>query len=76
MSAQNYMAPASVGRLQQRALTVGVLGLAVMMFGAFASPAQFFRSYLVGYLFALGVTLGCLGPVSYTHMTLPTICSV
>jgi len=69
MSAQNYMAPASVGRLQQRALTVGVLGLALMMFGASASPAQFFRSYLVGYLFALGVTLGCLGLLMLQHLT-------
>jgi hypothetical protein len=69
MSAQNYMAPASVGRLQQRALTVGILGLAVMMFGASASPAQFFRSYLVGYLFALGVTLGCLGLLMLQHLT-------
>ena len=69
MSAQNYMAPASVGRLQQRALTVGILGLALMMFGAAASPAQFFRSYLVGYLFALGVTLGCLGLLMLQHLT-------
>ena len=69
MSAQNYMAPASVGRLQQRALTVGILGLALMMFGAPASPAQFFRSYLVGYLFALGVTLGCLGLLMLQHLT-------
>lgn len=69
MSAQNYMAPASVGRLQQRALTVGILGLAVTMFGASASPAQFFRSYLVGYLFALGVTLGCLGLLMLQHLT-------
>lgn len=69
MSAQNYMAPASVGRLQQRALTVGILGLALMMFGASASPAQFFRSYLVGYLFALGVTLGCLGLLMLQHLT-------
>ncbi len=69
MSAQNYMAPASVGRLQQRALTVGILGLALLMFGASASPAQFFRSYLVGYLFALGVTLGCLGLLMLQHLT-------
>src|SRR5713101_7444662 len=69
MSEQNYMAPASVGRLQQRALTVGILGLALMMFGASASPAQFFRSYLVGYLFALGVTLGCLGLLMLQHLT-------
>src|SRR5712691_4497482 len=63
------MAPASDGRLQQRALTVGILGLALMMFGASSSSAQFFRSYLVGYLFALGVTLGCLGLLMLQHLT-------
>ena len=69
MNSQNYMAPASVGRIQQRALLAGVAGLAAIAFGAFSSPAQFFRSYLVGYLFALGVTLGCLGLLMLQHLT-------
>ena len=27
-------------------------------------------------LFGIGITLGAYQPVSYTHLTLPTICSV
>ena len=69
MNAQNYTAPASVDRLQQRALRVGVLGLVVCAFGAFGDPDQFFRSYLLGYLLTLGLTLGCLGLVMLQHMT-------
>jgi hypothetical protein len=69
MTAQTYMPPASVGRVQQRALLIGIVGLAVTAFGGASSPAQFFRSYLVGYLFVLGVTLGCLGLLMLQHLT-------
>lgn len=69
MTAQTYPAPESVSRFQQRALLVGVLGLAACAVGAFINPDQFFRSYLLGYLLTLGVTLGCLGLVMLQHMT-------
>ncbi len=69
MSAQSYMAPASVGRVQQRAMIAGVIGLGITAFGGVSSPAQFFRSYLVGFLFVLGVTLGCLGLLMLQHLT-------
>src|SRR5437870_6340494 len=69
MSAQNYMAPENIGRVQQGALLVGILGLTACAFGAFISPDQFLRSYLLAYLLALGVTLGSLGLVMLQHMT-------
>ncbi len=69
MNGQTYLAPPSVGRIQARALLVGILGLALCAYGAFTDPLQFFRSYLVGYLFALGAALGCLGIVMLQHLT-------
>ena len=69
MTPRTYVAPESVSRLRQRALLVGVLGLAVCAFGAFVDPDQFFRSYLLGYLLSLGVTLGCLGLVMLQYLT-------
>lgn len=69
MNAQDYKAPASVGRLQQRALLVGAAALIVTALGASTSPAQFFRSYLVAYLFALGIALGSLGLLMLQHLT-------
>jgi hypothetical protein len=69
MNAQNYTAPPSVSRLQQRAMLVGVIALTLAMIGAFRNPAQFFRSYLVGYLFALGIALGSLGLVMLQHLS-------
>jgi hypothetical protein len=48
-------------RLQRAALAIGFIGLAFCGVGAFFSAEQFFQSYLVAYLFWLGVPLGCLG---------------
>lgn len=69
MSRQNYTAPPSVSRLQQRALIIGVIALALTMLGAFMNPAQFFRSYLTGYLLVLGIALGSLGLVMLQHLS-------
>ncbi len=69
MTAQDYRAPESAGRLSQRALVVGVAGLLLCAVGAFTNPEQFFRSYLIGYLLSLGIALGCLGLLMLQHMT-------
>ena len=46
---------------QWRALAVGRRrAFACVVLGALVSPEQFFRSYLVGYVFWTGVALGCL----------------
>ncbi len=42
------------------ALAVGVAGLALCGVGVFFDPAQFFFSYLVGFVFWTGLSLGCL----------------
>jgi hypothetical protein len=45
---------------QRRLLTAGAAGTAVSAIGFFPSPAQFLQSYLMAYMFVLGITLGCL----------------
>ncbi len=69
MTAQDYMAPDSVGRLQQRALIAGLIGVLLCIVGFFRSPDQFFQSYLVAFLFVLGLSLGSLGLLMLQHMT-------
>jgi hypothetical protein len=69
MTAQDYRAPDSIGRLQQRALIAGVIGTILCVIGFFRSPDQFFQSYLVAFLFVLGLSLGSLGLVMLQHMT-------
>jgi hypothetical protein len=69
MSAQEYKAPESVGRLEKRALVVGVLGLIVSIVGWITKPEDFFRSYLVAFLVVLGLSLGSLGLLMLQHLT-------
>src|SRR2546423_424288 len=48
--------------IQRNALIAGIVGIVLLVAGIFInSPAEFFRAYLYGYLFWLGITLGSLG---------------
>jgi hypothetical protein len=69
MSNASYTAPPVVDRIQQRSLVIGVAGLVLLAIGAIISREQFFRSYLIGYMFWLGITLGCLAIVMLQHLT-------
>ncbi|HLZ52006.1 MAG TPA: hypothetical protein VKP61_14765 [Candidatus Acidoferrum sp.] len=73
MTAQDYMAPESVGRLQQRALGAGIAGLVACAICFFLYGDkygdQFFRSYLIAFLFVLGLSLGSLGLLMLQHLT-------
>jgi hypothetical protein len=63
------MAPASIARWQRTALAVGAVALAISIAGGIVNPAQFFRSYLVGFLFWYGITLGSLAILLLQHLT-------
>jgi hypothetical protein len=69
MIAQTYRAPESVGRLQQRALGAALIGLVLCAIGWAKTPDQFFHSYLVAFLFVLGLSLGSLGLLMLQHLT-------
>ena len=53
MTAQEYKAPESVGRLEKRALVVGVLGVIASVIGWITKPDTFFQSYLMAFLLVL-----------------------
>jgi hypothetical protein len=55
--------------LQQRGLIVGVVGLAAGIIGAFINTDRFFQSWLIGFLFILGLSLGSLGLLMLQHMS-------
>ena len=55
--------------LQSKALIIGVIGLALCVLGAFLDIRRFFISYLFGYLFWLGLALGCLGFLMIHHLS-------
>jgi hypothetical protein len=56
-------------RFQRGSLIVGVVGLALCILGAFVSRDQFFYSYLMAYVFWLGIALGSLGIVMLHNLT-------
>lgn len=56
-------------RLQKRSLLVGVIVSAIALIAAFLSPAQFFRSYLFGYIFWAGLALGSLAITLLHHLS-------
>jgi hypothetical protein len=57
---QDYQAGPEIDRLQRNAAIVGIVGAIATVAGGFADSDQFFRSYLVAFLFILGPSLGCL----------------
>jgi hypothetical protein len=59
----------ALARLQQRALVAGVIGLAAAVLGAFVDLDQFYRSWLTGFLFCLGLPLGSLGLLMLQHLS-------
>ena len=69
MSAQDYQAPESVGRLQNGGLFVGGVALLLALYGLMKSPADFYHSYIFSYMLILGLTLGSLGLLMLQHLT-------
>jgi hypothetical protein len=60
----NYAAPAELGKTQGVAIGIGLLGIIGWVIGSVMSgdaKTTFFQTYLVAYVFWIGISLGCLG---------------
>nr|MBP7571161.1 hypothetical protein [Acidobacteriota bacterium] len=55
--------------LRRAALAAAAAGALVTVAGAFVDPTQFFRSYLMAWIYWAGVALGCLGLLMVYHLT-------
>lgn len=64
-----YAAPAALDRLQLRALLAGGAGVLLCALGYFLDRPAFFRAWLVGWLYWLGIALGCLAIMMLHHLT-------
>jgi hypothetical protein len=77
MMEAGYAAPPEVHRFQQRALVVGVAGIAltllVIALGLILNQPnvwkEFFRSYLLAFIFWGGIALGCLAILMVQHLS-------
>lgn len=61
--------PAELDNLRRTSYIVGGIFLALTAAGLFLSPARFFHSYLLGYIFWMTIALGCLGILMLQHLT-------
>jgi hypothetical protein len=61
--------PLKIAHLPKQLVVVGGVLLAVCVAGGFADKAEFFRSYLVAYVFWIGITLGCLALLMVQNLT-------
>jgi hypothetical protein len=61
--------PDTVERLRRYGFIAGVVGLVATLVGWIVSPDQFYRSYLVAFLFWNGVAIGCLSVIMIHHLT-------
>ena len=59
----------ALARLQQRGLIVGVIGLVAGAAGAMTNPDQSFRSWLIGFLLCLGLSMGSLALLMLQHLS-------
>jgi hypothetical protein len=57
-----------IARLQKTALVVGAAALVLCVAAGLRSPTQFFRSYLLAFVFWIGVALGCSAILMLHHM--------
>lgn len=74
MIVTEYTSPAPLRRVQGLALIVGLVGLALLVVGALlpdalGGPTQFWRSYFLGWIYWLGVSLGSLGILMIQHLS-------
>lgn len=67
MNHETQVIPVDLDQLQSRALLVGIAGLAACAIAGIFDPLQFFRSYLVGFLFWLAIAVGCLALLMLYH---------
>jgi hypothetical protein len=57
-----------IARLQKTALVVGAAALVLCVAAGLRSPTQFFRSYLLAFVFWIGLPLGCSAILMLHHM--------
>jgi hypothetical protein len=58
-----------VARWQRQAVIIGVVLSIASIIGAFFNPGDFFRSYLYGYLFWIGLGLGAMALLMLQYLT-------
>jgi hypothetical protein len=64
----DLMAPPVAQTIQQRSLVIGAIAAVVSVAGAFVAPGSFYSAYLIGFMFWLGLSLGCMAILMLYHL--------
>jgi len=62
-------APPEIDRYRQRALIVGAVALLLCLVGLVLDRSQFFKSYLLAFMFWIGIPLGSWAILMLQHMS-------
>jgi hypothetical protein len=68
MNKSDLMAPPVAQTMQQRSLVIGVIAAIASVAGAYLAPASFYSAYLIGFMFWLGLSLGCMAILMLYHL--------
>ena len=68
MNKSDLMAPPVAQTIQQRSLVIGVVAAIASVVGAFVAPESFYSAYLTGFMFWLGLSLGCMAILMLYHL--------
>lgn len=68
-SAASVELPSSLSSLQKVGIALAVLAGGATVAGAFVAPDHFYKAYLVGYLFWIGIAAGSFAVVMLHHLT-------
>jgi hypothetical protein len=68
MTKSDLMAPLVAQTIQQRSLVIGAIGAIASVAGAFLAPDSFYSAYLTGFMFWLGLSLGCMAILMMYHL--------
>lgn len=67
-AASSFAAPDDLGRIQRPALVVGLVGLVACIVGALTAGEQIYTSWLIGWFFWVGISLGSLALLMIQHL--------
>jgi hypothetical protein len=65
----DHPVPPQLDRLQRGAAVAAAVGILALLLGLVLDPTQFFRSYLLAYLFWIGIGVGCLSIAMIHHLS-------
>ena len=68
MTKSDLMAPPVAQTMQQRSLIIGAIAAIASVAGAYLAPASFYSAYLTGFMFWLGLSLGCMAILMLYHL--------